>query len=209
MKMYIEGYYSGGGLMQNGFNSNNNSAGCLNTNSVGLSSDSTDVDTIRVTLMSPAAPYGPVDSAIGILKTNGTLSVAFGSASPGNYYLKINHRNSLETWSASAILLGATTTYDFSDALSKAYGNNQQDLGDGNFGIFSGDISDSNSGLGGIIGLQDGIVESADYSDMENAIFFYASGYVIADITGDGIVESADYGLIENAIFLYRFVVRP
>ena len=209
MKMYIEGYYSGFGLMQNGLNANNNSAGCLNTDFVGLSSDSTDVDTVRVTLMSPIAPYNPIDSAIGILKTNGALSLVFSSASPGNYYLKINHRNSIETWSASAIALGASTTYDFTDASSKAYGNNQQDLGDGNYGIFSGDITDSNNGFGGIIGIQDGIVESADYSDMENAVSIIASGYVIADITGDGIVESADYGLIENAVYLIRIVIRP
>ena len=119
------------------------------------------------------------------------------------------HGNSIETWSASAVLMGATTTYDFSDALSKAYGNNQQDLGDGNYAIFNGDIADSNNGFGGIIGLQDGIVESADYSDLENAVSVIASGYVIADITGDGIVESADYGLIENAVYLIRIVMRP
>jgi hypothetical protein len=56
--------------------------------------------------------------------------------------------------------------------------------------LFSGDISDPSLGAG----FQDGIIESQDYSDMENGVYFTYVGYIVEDITGDHLVESADYG---------------
>ena len=60
---------------------------------------------------------------------------------------------------------------------------------DGNFGLFGGDISDAGTVT---VCAQDGIVESQDYGDMENAVYVTLLGYVCQDITGDGLVESAD-----------------
>lgn len=65
------------------------------------------------------------------------------------------------------------------------------------FAIYSGDVN------------QDGIVESSDYSQMENAVTFGYFGYIPEDLTGDGIVESADYSIIENAVTLGYFTSRP
>ena len=123
-----------------------------------------------------------------------------------SYYIKLNHRNSIETWSAAPVMTSAITTYDFSTAASQAYGNNMSDLGDGNWAIFSGDISDATSAT---VGVQDGIIESQDYGDMENAVYQTLLGYVVQDITGDGLVESADYGLMENNVYYTRIVLHP
>jgi hypothetical protein len=99
-----------------------------------------------------------------------------------------------------------STTYDFTNAANKAYGSNQIEVELGIFAIYSGDISDATTF---IVGVQDGLIESQDYGDMENAVFVTLMGYVTEDITGDGIVESADYSVMENNVYLTRVVHRP
>jgi hypothetical protein len=74
------------------------------------------------------------------------------------------------------------------------------------FAFFSGDISDAATAK---VGIQDGLVESQDYSDMENAVNTYLGGYVTEDITGDGIVESEDYSLMENNLSFSRQAAIP
>ena len=69
--------------------------------------------------------------------------------------------------------------------------------------FYSGDISSS---VSGIVGDQDGIVESQDYGDMDNAVNVTLLGYVTQDISGDGVVESVDYGLMENNVYFTRVV---
>jgi hypothetical protein len=199
--VFIEGYYTGGGLMDN-----YGTGGCLYIN--GISMDSSDADTIFVSAMDTLFPFAEVERKMGILKTDGSVSITFGTAVvPGNsYYLKINHRNALETWSANPVLMGPVTTYDFTTAQTQAYGSNMIETFDNmGWAIFSGDISDASMG----IGFQDGIVESQDYADMENAVYSILSGYVIEDLTGDGIVESADYAIMENNVYFIISVIRP
>ena len=83
--------------------------------------------------------------------------------------------------------------------------NNLSDLGDGRFALYSGDISDANLG----VGFQDGVIESQDYGDLENAVTISLLGYKPEDITGDNIVESGDYGLIETNVYYTRTLIRP
>ena len=78
--------------------------------------------------------------------------------------------------------------YDFTTLVTKAYGNNLHALGDGNFAIWSGDVN------------QDGIVESTDYSSVENSSQNFVFGYVNDDLTGDGIVESSDYSWLKTIL---------
>jgi hypothetical protein len=211
IKMFIEGYYSGGGIMANAYFPP--FGGLLYH--VGLSLDPTDADYVTVSLMNSSAPYGLVASATGILKTNGNLTVTIGAPAQSGtaYYIKVNHRNSIETWSAAPVMMSSVTSYDFSSAVTQAYDNNpldifspMADLGDGNWGIFSGDISEYSTAT---VGIQDGIVESQDYGDMENAVYYSPLGYLVEDITGDGIVESADYGLMETNVYFTRIVNKP
>ncbi len=82
---------------------------------LGISTNPTDVDTVRVSLMD-ATTYAEVATATGILQTNGVVVTSFPTATPGSYYIKINHRNALETWSAAAVTMGAIASYDFSSA---------------------------------------------------------------------------------------------
>jgi hypothetical protein len=201
LKLYIEGYYSGGGMMDNF-----GAGGCLFVNGIPHAT-LTDADTVTVSAMN-ASTHAEVDRKKAILKTNGNVNIIFNASvvAGTQYYLKINHRNSLETWSANTVPMNAITSYDFTTAQSKAYGNNLIQTNDQTaWAIYSGDISSAMSGLGN----QDGIIEGQDYSDMENAVYVIATGYIPADITGDGIVEGADYSMIENNVFYVLTFMRP
>lgn len=213
LKVFIEGYYSGNGLMNN-----SGSGGLLYSVTPQISINPSDVDTVFISLMNAASPHNQIAREYGILKTNGNVSATFGSpiASGNSYYIRVEHRNSISVWSSSPVLMSATTNYNFTTSQSKAYGNNMIDIGlsfgesaGTVWGIFSGDISDEQYGIGGIPGIQDGIIASGDYGDMETSTYSTQLGYVIADITGDGIVESADYGLMESSLYYTRRILRP
>jgi hypothetical protein len=199
LKVYLEGYYTGNGLMDN-----YGSGGLLYI--TGISANPQDADTVYISAVD-INTFAEIDRQPSILKTDGTVNVSFNSSViPGNYYyIKVNHRNSIETWSASPVLFNTPLTYNFSDQASKAYGSNMVSTFDGSFAFWSGDISDQV----GIRGLQDGIIESQDYSDMENAVYIILLGYVPEDITGDGVVESADYSIVENNVYYIIFSMHP
>jgi len=153
--------------------------------------------------MDAITPSTAVETVIGILKTDGQLVVNFTSA-PGSYYIKVSHRNSIPVWSATAVTLPSVSTYDFS-AAGASYASNMIEVEPGVWAIFSGDIADAGLGLA----YQDGVVESTDYSEMENAVYSVLTGYVPQDITGDGVVESTDYSIMENNVYYIRFVQQP
>ena len=199
IKVFLEGYYSGNGLMDNA-----GTGGCLYK--VGASTNLTDADSIRLTLIDKIS-HVPIETSTSILKTNGAVSFDFHRSIENSYYLKLNHRNSIETWSAAPVYLQPENTYDFSTSSSKAYGNNMiQTFDNIGWAIFSGDISDAATT---IVGIQDGVVESQDYGDMESAVPTTMLGYHVQDITGDGVVESADYSLMENDVYYTRAIIRP
>jgi hypothetical protein len=75
--------------------------------------------------------------------------------------------------------------------------------------FYSGDIANTGTVLGGIVGLQDGFVAASDYTKLEYALYYTLTGYAQADITGDGIVESADYVLMENNLYYTAIVIHP
>ncbi len=199
LKFYLEGFYTGNGLMNN-----SGLGGCLYK--VGASSNPNDVDSVRLTLMDKNS-HEPIESSTSILKTDGSVNFYFHGATEGYYYLKLNHRNTIETWSANPVLLSNAGTYDFTTFQNKAYGNNMIETVDHmGWAIFSGDISDAETAT---VGLQDGVVESQDYSDMETAVPITLLGYHVEDITGDGVVESDDYGLMENGVYYTRVAIKP
>jgi hypothetical protein len=80
-----------------------------------------------------------------IVDTNGTCAISFPGIGAGSYYLVIKHRNHLAVMSASAIALGATAvSYDFTTALSQAYGTTPMiglNAGGAPFGMWAGDVS--------------------------------------------------------------------
>jgi hypothetical protein len=129
--------------------------------------------------------------------------------SGSSYFIRIRHRNALETWSALPVVMQQNTVYDFAIADSMAYGNNMIESYDHHgWIIYSGDISDSlNLGLGSC--FQDGSIDSADYGVMEQAVSTIMIGYNCQDITGDGITEASDYMIMEEAVFAGRHSMIP
>ena len=177
--IFLEGYYLGNGLMSN----------CLNI--TGFSVDPQDADSIFLSAMDANPPYPEVDRQPGILKTNGYVTVTFGTAvvTGNSYYLKINHRNSVETWSKVPVLLTTSTTYLFSSAATQAYGDNQITTFDNvGYAIFSGDIN------------QDKAIDISDFLELDPHIQNGDGGYIVYDINGDGAVDISDFLLLDPNI---------
>ena len=170
VKVFIEGFYTGSGQM------------------TGVLSPSV-CDTIIVSLANTVSPYSIAYTVKGVINTSGDGSFNFPGAAFGKaFYLVINHRNSLETWSASPFALPtAVNSYNFTTSAGQAFGNNLSALG-GAYGIISGDVN------------QDGVINASDILDLENSLQLMTIGYYPYDLTGDNHVESADFSLIENNI---------
>jgi hypothetical protein len=135
------------------------------------------------------SPFALLFSVKGTINTSGNGSFVFPTARAYSYYIVIKHRNALETWSASPVLLNAATiSYDFTTAANKAYGSNQKSLSGGVFGIYSGDVD------------HDGSISISDFSSVESKAGLFTSGYTVEDITGNLFVESADLSVVENNI---------
>jgi len=185
LKLFIEGYYSGAGFM---------TSVLQNQGVVGATSSMT--DSITVQLRNSTAPYAVVSMIKTILNTDGTAVCSFPVS--GTFYIAVSHRNGLQTWSATALALSGTPlTYDFSDAITKAYGSNQSSLGGGVFGFFSGDLN------------ADENVDLNDLSNLENDISNFANGYLASDINGDGNVDILDTPIVETNVSNFVFSVLP
>lgn len=158
----------------------------------------TDVDFITVELRDTTTPTTIIDSTTTILEANGTAMCNFMSAPNGSYYLAVKHRNSLQTWSATSVTVGPTVaTYDFSDASSKAYGNNMFEVETGVWAFFTGDIN------------QDGNIDNSDYSFWETDANEFGFGNYVTDLNGDGNVDNTDYSIWEKIRNNFVYVVTP
>lgn len=186
LKVFIQGYYAGSGLMEPVL-SNQGIAGAT----------ALMCDTITVQLRNTVAPYAVAQSIKTILNTNGSAVCNFPIS--GTYYLAVQHRNGLQTWSANPVTLvnGTPAAYDFSNIASKAFGNNQVNIAPGIFAIYSGDIN------------QDENIDIADLSMQEIDIINFASGYLASDLTGEGNVDILDAPVLESNVNNFIFSVHP
>jgi len=99
----------------------------------------------------------------------------------------MEHRNSIETWSAAPISFASgSVDYDFSNDAAKAYGSNMQLMEPGVYAIFGGDVN------------QDDVVDTNDLGDIDNDSGNFVMGYVSTDANGDGVVDTNDMGLADN-----------
>ncbi|MEO8209392.1 MAG: hypothetical protein ABI840_02440 [bacterium] len=158
-------------------------------------------DLVKVSLRSSSSPYSIVDSgsAYSVLEgSHSKVSLFFEHATQGNsYYIVVNHRNSIETWSANPVtILGDSTVYNFTSSLSQAYGNNMI-LVSGVASIYSGDVN------------QDGSVDLSDASLVDNDSYNFVFGYVYTDVDGDGFVDASDAAIVDNNAYNFVTVVRP
>ncbi|MBK7763335.1 MAG: hypothetical protein IPI46_08165 [Bacteroidetes bacterium] len=176
LKLYIEGYYLFSGEMASVlFNQ-------------GVSTNVSHADSIHVQLRSTTPPYNVVASTHTILTTTGNATCVFPPSVSGNYYVVIKHRNAIETWSSNGVTVGAIpAVYDFSNAISKAYGDNMVLVSSLpiRYAFFSGDLN------------YDENIDVLDLSIIENDINNFLFGYEKSDLNGDGNVDILDNSLIE------------
>ncbi|MBK7173707.1 MAG: dockerin type I repeat-containing protein [Bacteroidales bacterium] len=133
------------------------------------------------------------------LNTDGTVSInTIPGAISGDYYVVINHRNSIQTWSASAVSFSGSgpIAFDFTTSASQAYGNNMRLMGTV-YALYGGDAS------------QDGIVDGTDMALIDNASTSILQGYNSEDVNGDGIVDGTDMALIDNNSTAIIQIQRP
>jgi hypothetical protein len=145
-------------------------------------------DTVSIYLRNLSAPYGIVDSSKALLDSlSFEGNFEFLNVTQGYYYLEINHRNSLETWSkAGGILINDAKffSYDFTGDSSMAYGDNMKKKGN-KWCIINGDCS------------QEGFIDASDFLEIVNN--WEATGLTMAgDTNGDKYIDASDFLQIVN-----------
>ncbi len=184
--MYIEGFYD----------TDTHAMRSVKVNQ-GTGAITTDVDTVIFELRNPANMALAATSS-GTLQTNGLVTVTFPVALSESYYLTIRHRNSIQTWSASPLVISAATpVYDFTDLATKAFGSNMTLVEPNVWAFYSGDTD------------QDGLIDASDYSLWETDANNFAFGSFATDLNGDGNVDPADYSLWESNANSFIFALQP
>ncbi|HMS65692.1 MAG TPA: hypothetical protein PKD83_10625 [Ignavibacteria bacterium] len=147
-------------------------------------------DTVTVSIRSSTFPYEIVETSKGNLNIPGTNVVNFAKAVDGiSYYIVLQHRNSIETWSKSGgeIFSAGVLNYNFTTAASQAFGNNMI-LAGSNYSLYTGDVN------------QDEIVDAGDLSSIENGVLQGITGYNNNDLNCDDIVDASDLSYCENNV---------
>ena len=187
IKFLLEGFYAGNHQMH---------AVLINQ---GVSNDNSITDSVEVQLRNSTTPFGLVASKYISQKKNGLVEFDMPTVPSGFYYIVVKHRNSLETWSSAPVYKGdCSMSYNFTTAATQAYGDNQVEVEQGVFAIYTGDIN------------QDGFIDSFDFPALDTDIFNGVSGvYVNTDLNGDGFVDSFDFPLFDVNSFNGVTVMTP
>jgi hypothetical protein len=197
LKLFIEGLYSGGGMMRESsdFDPVNEifppkwDTGIADTVTVELYDDS---------YANKVAKYPGVR-----LHMDGKLAIPdLVSSLTGSYYITIFQRNSVPITTATPqSFAGRTISYDFTTPIDQAYGAGlapQKDLGDGFYGMYAGAMDQAND--------PDYLIDVTDLNFLEPIINVGPFGYLDADLDGSGFVDVTDLNLLEpNVNFGPRF----
>lgn len=158
-------------------------------------------DTVCIFLRNTLSPYSIIDSAKGLLDSNGMNSFSFINVINGNnYYVVVRHRNSVETWSGTGVSFSSNyLLYNFTSSPAQAYGNNlvQVDSSPLRFAVFGGDAD------------QDGVIDGSDLSAVDNDAFNLALGYINTDMNGDNFVDASDLSIVDNNAFNVVTMITP
>jgi len=174
IKVFLEGLYAGGGVM-------NKAQGSSGNQFPGTTADQVTVELRNSTTGALVYTLSNVN-----LSTTGMISGTVPATFSGSYYIYIKHRNSVTTSTASAIsFAGGTISYDFSTGVAKAFGSNMKNKS-GVAVIFAGDVN-----------LDCGI-DSSDMIAVDNDNAAFASGYLPTDVNGDGAIDSSDMIIVDN-----------
>jgi len=161
-------------------------------------------DTVTIEIRESLSPYHALLVYHGVeLNTDGCCHVEGVGTSMLNiplannslYHIVVKHRNSIETWSR-ATQLSAQASFNFTNAASKAYGNNLI-LSGGKYLIYGGDVN------------QDGLVDSGDMIPVDNQSFIFGTGYMSCDTNGDGLIDSGDMIIVDNNAFNFVTSITP
>ncbi|NVO19358.1 MAG: hypothetical protein HXX13_06640 [Bacteroidetes bacterium] len=157
-------------------------------------------DQVTIELHNASTPYATAYTFSNVdLLTDGSVSI---STIPGNisgsYYIVVKHRNSIETWSNSAIAfdLPGAVSFDFTTDAAKAYMSNLKSVGTA-WVIYGGDAT------------ADGVVDGSDMANVDNASTALLQGYLTEDVNGDGIVDGTDMAMVDNNSTSVVQVQRP
>lgn len=159
-------------------------------------------DTVRVYLRNNVTPFAIVDSAKTVLDSSSfSMRCIFNNSASGSYYIVLKHRNTIETWSrpgGDPFVCGTEMNYDFTNAVSKAYGSNmkQVDASPVKFAIYSGDVN------------KNGIIDLSDILIIYNDGTSFVSGYKVTDVTGDYLTDLSDLLITYNnsAAFVSKII---
>jgi hypothetical protein len=187
VKAFIQGYFDGVG---------SNVAALLNA---GVGTTPTVSDSLIIELRDPLSPTTIVASSTTLLGTDGQAGLTLPGALVGNsYYIALVHRNAVQTWSAAPVTITNTTTYDFSNAATQAFGSNMTEVLPGVWALYSGDLAP-----------QDEVVDFFDQVTLDNDIAAFTTGYAVSDLTGDGLVDFFDQVILDNNIQSFVSSVHP
>lgn len=149
------------------------------------------VDWVLVEIRSSPAAADIMATVPALLQRDGDIVDLDGSSpliipgiAAGNYYVVLRHRNHLGVMSAGPISLSPnSTSYDFTTDPLDTFGggNGIADLGDGFYGLFSGDAN------------QNGQVQNTDINTLLPLLG--NSGYLQSDLNLNGQVQNTDLQL--------------
>ncbi|KAA0210390.1 hypothetical protein FBQ84_04365 [Ignavibacteria bacterium CHB1] len=143
-------------------------------------------DTVTAYLANGLPPYNFVDTAIGVLDSiTHTTEFIFFNAPDTNYFIVIDHRNTLQTWSrvADNFTNGRSYSFDFTASDTSAYGSALINVS-GLWAIPSGDVN------------KDGVINTIDRSilwNLRNSVSRHPG-----DLNGDGIIDATDRAFTYN-----------
>ncbi len=155
-------------------------------------------DSVTIQFRNVVLPFSVIYNSVHVLDSASLTTTVSSYVPPGNYYIVVRSKNSLETWSkpGGEPLGNGNYFYDFTTSASQAYGNNMV-LKDGLYCIYSGNVNG------------DDVIDAEDLLEVDNAAFNYAPGASIANLNGDNIVDIEDMAICDNNARAIRVVVRP
>ncbi|MFZ1322903.1 MAG: hypothetical protein WAT71_15205, partial [Ignavibacteria bacterium] len=163
-------------------------------------------DTAQLFARASGSPYQVVDIAKNTVASNGMSWFEFCQVQCNvPYYFEFRHRNHIKTWTSQALVYDCELPYDFTNNITKAFGNNMvfvpldasNDGAGGGYAFFTSDVN------------QDDVVDLADCSDIENDAFNFVNGYVVTDVNGDLVVDLTDLAYCDNNAGNFVTVIQP
>lgn len=148
------------------------------------------VDWILVEARTGPNPTNKIDTKVGILLVDGTITdvdgvspLSFELPFGDSYYFVVRHRNHLDIMTSTSLTRAATITYDFTINTTQAFGASQQKImSNGQAAMYAGDVD------------QNLVIQLTDF-DAWKAQPAILNTYKTTDMNLDGIVQVTDYDM--------------